>query len=453
MRARRHFILFRWENIFFKIGYDSYQRNEALYGKSYNVLAVIFCMKNEKGKDWGCHMKQIGKQSGEQSGKRLGRASFRLEEPVYIVGSASVVGKKEGEGPLGLLFDVVGEDDFFGCGSWEEAESALQKQAVQIAMQKAGVSAEEVNLIFAGDLLGQSIASSFGLADYQIPLLGVYGACSTCGESLALGAMAVSGKFAEKVVCVTSSHFASAEKEFRFPLDYGNQRPLSATWTVTGSGAFVLSGQADGKGAGIVSCAATTNNPGEEKNNACYGNNTCYSNSTDVSKAEKTSMSQGARAKISGITIGKITDFGIKDSMNMGACMAPASASTLERHFIDFNSQPSDYDKIITGDLGTVGQKILIDLLQEKGYDISDRHMDCGIEIFDAQEQDTHSGGSGCGCSAVTLSAYILKQLEEGNWKKVLFMPTGALLSKTSFNEGKSVPGIAHGIVLESCRI
>ena len=162
-------------------------------------------------------------------------------------------------------------------------------------------------------------------------------------------------------------------------------------------------------------------------------------------------MSIGARARISGVTIGKITDFGVKDSMNMGACMAPASASTLEQHFIDYNSQPSDYDKIITGDLGKVGQQILIDLLKEKGYDISEQYMDCGIEIFDAQAQDTHSGGSGCGCSAVTLSAYILKQLEENNWKKVLFMPTGALLSKTSFNEGKSVPGIAHALVIESC--
>lgn len=365
-------------------------------------------------------------------GQHLGKSSIRLEKPVYIVGSASVVGTKEGEGPLGLLFDMVGEDDMFGCATWEEAESSLQKDAVYLAMEKAGVKAEDVDFMFAGDLLGQSIATSFGISSYQIPLFGVYGACSTCGESVALGSMAVAGGFADKVICVTSSHFASAEKEFRFPLDYGNQRPLSASWTVTGSGAFVLSPNPDGK-----------------------NNNRSDNGSTDVSRVVSqgvsSRVSEGARARICGITVGKITDFGLKDSMNMGACMAPAAASTMEQHFIDFGSQPEDYDKIITGDLGSVGQRALIDLMRERGYDISARHMDCGIEIYDEQSQDTHAGGSGCGCCAVTLSAYILKQLEEGNWKRVLFMPTGALLSKTSFNEGKSVPGICHALVLESC--
>ncbi|MDE7253240.1 MAG: stage V sporulation protein AD [Acetatifactor sp.] len=378
-------------------------------------------------------------------GKHLGKSSIQLDEPVYIIGSASVVGKKEGEGPLGLLFDMVGEDDLFGCETWEEAESSLQKDAVYLALGKAGVKAENVDFMFAGDLLGQSIATSFGIASYGIPLFGVYGACSTCGESLALGALAISGGFAEKALCVTSSHFASAEKEFRFPLDYGNQRPLSATWTVTGSGAFVLSNKMDGKGGEFIPASATSQNDTE--------NQGMTEVSTGVSGGKKTQMSKSVRAQITGITVGKITDFGVKDSMNMGACMAPASASTLEQHFIDFNSQPEDYDKIITGDLGMVGQRALIDLMRERGYDISAQHMDCGIEIFDAQSQDTHAGGSGCGCSAVTLSAYILKQLEEGNWKKVLFMPTGALLSKTSYNEGKSVPGIAHAIVLESITV
>lgn len=336
--------------------------------------------------------------------QKLGRASVQLKNPVYIEASASVVGKKEGEGPLGLLFDHVGEDDMFGCNTWEEAESALQKDAVYLALQKAGVKEEEICYLFAGDLLGQSIATSFGISQYQIPIFGVYGACSTCGESLSLGALTVAAGYASRVVCVTSSHFASAEKEFRFPLEYGNQRPLSASWTVTGSGAFVLCNQ----------------------------------------------LNEKVRAQITGVTTGKIVDYGLKDSMNMGACMAPAAASTLEQHFKDFNVKPADYDKIITGDLGSVGQKVLIDLLHDKGYDISVNHMDCGIEIYDAEEQDTHAGGSGCGCSAVTLSAYILKQLEEGNWKKVLFVPTGALLSKTSFNEGKSVPGIAHAVVIEA---
>lgn len=341
--------------------------------------------------------------------QKLGKASIKPKNPVYIINSASIVGTKEGEGPLGELFDMIGADDMFGCKTWEEAESNLQKDAVYMAMGKAGVTSQDISFIFAGDLLGQSIATSFGIAAYGIPLLGVYGACSTCGEALALGTMSIAGGFADKVLCVTSSHFASAEKEFRFPLEYGNQRPLSASWTVTGSGAFVLGKEP----------FSTENCPG------------------------------GARGCITGLTVGKIVDYGLKDSMNMGACMAPAAASTLEQHFIDFNSQPEDYDKIITGDLGSVGQTVLIDLLRKKGYDISAVHMDCGIEIYDADKQDTHAGGSGCGCSAVTLSAYILKQLEDGNWNKVLFMPTGALLSKTSYNEGQSVPGIAHALVLE----
>lgn len=352
----------------------------------------------------------------------LGRASICLEKPVYILNSASVVGTKEGEGPLGPLFDMVGEDDMFGCNTWEEAESNLQKDAVYLALGKTGLKPADISFIFAGDLLGQSIATSFGIATYEIPLLGVYGACSTCGESMTVGAMAIAGGFAERVLCVTSSHFASAEKEFRFPLEYGNQRPLSSTWTVTGSGAFVLSDMP------VISKTIAEAN-----------------GQTDKARTQ-------ARAKITGMTVGKIVDFGLKDSMNMGACMAPSAASTLEQHFIDFGSQPCDYDRIITGDLGSVGQKVLIDLLREKGYDISAQHMDCGIEIFDAESQDTHAGGSGCGCSAVTLSAYILKQLEEGVWKKVLFMPTGALLSKTSFNEGQSVPGISHALILESIR-
>lgn len=336
--------------------------------------------------------------------QRLGRASFRLGEGVYIVNSASIVGTKEGQGPLKDLFDRVGTDDLFNGNTWEEAESSLQKEAVYMALSKAGKKPEDMQLMFAGDLLGQSIASSFGLKSFEIPLYGLYGACSTCGESLSLGSLAIAGGFAEHVVCVTSSHFASAEKEFRFPLEYGNQRPLSASWTVTGSGAFVLSNKPEA----------------------------------------------GTRARISGVTVGMITDYGLKDSMNMGACMAPAAASTIERHFKDFNARPQDYDRIITGDLGSVGQTVLLDLLREKGYDIAGVHMDCGIMIYDADTQDTHAGGSGCGCSAVTLSAYILKQLEEKNWKKVLFLPTGALLSKTSFNEGRSVPGIAHALVIES---
>ena len=333
-----------------------------------------------------------------------GRQSIKIPVPVYIRASASIAGSKEGGGPLGDLFDMVGVDDKFGSNTWEEAESTLQKETLQLAIGKAGLGGEDIRFLLAGDLLAQSMASSFGLASFQIPLIGLYGACSTCGLSLALAAALIVGGMAQYVASVTSSHFASAEKEFRYPLGYGNQRPLSATWTVTGSGAFILSSL----------------------------------------KGKKD------RAVITGLTIGKIVDLGMKDSMNMGACMAPAASSLICQHFADFGRTPEDYDQIITGDLGHVGQRVLLDMLAEKGFDLSGKHMDCGIEIYD-EKQDAHAGGSGCGCSAVVLSALILKKLEEGEWKRVLFVPTGALLSKTSFNEGKSIPGIAHALVLEGC--
>ncbi len=330
----------------------------------------------------------------------VGKQSIQFEQAPYVLGSASIVGKKEGEGPLGKLFDVVGEDDKFGEDTWEEAESTLQKEAVTLAMGKAGLKKEDIRYIFGGDLLGQNIATTFGLMELNIPLFGLYGACSTAGESLSLAAMAVAAGYGENVLAVTSSHFASAEKQFRFPLEYANQRPLSATWTVTGSGAFVLG-------------------------------------------------TRRGRTRITGITTGKVVDYGVKDSMNMGAAMAPAACDTIYQHLQDFQRQPGDYDKIVTGDLGTVGQEILIRLLEEKGVDISKVHMDCGIEIFDSEEQNTNAGGSGCGCSAVTLSALLLPQLEKGAYKRILFVPTGALLSTVSFNEGQSVPGIAHAVVLE----
>ncbi len=334
--------------------------------------------------------------------QQKGVQSIQLAHRVYIVQAAAVVGQKEGEGPLGKLFDLVSPDPMFGEDSWEKAESALQKQAAQIVLGKAGLAPWQIRYIFSGDLLGQLIATSFGLMDLNIPLFGLYGACSTCGEALSLGAMAVNAGYADHVLAMTSSHFGSAEKQFRFPLEYGNQRPLCATWTVTGSGAFVLG-------------------------------------------------RKGGKAAITGMTTGKVVDFGVKDSLNMGACMAPAACDTIYQNLMDFNRQPSDYDKIITGDLGYVGQKILIDLLKDKGFDIQKQHMDCGIEIYDRETQDTHSGGSGCGCSAATLASYILPKLEKGIWKRILFGPTGALLSTVSFNEGQSVPGIAHGVVIESC--
>ena len=331
-----------------------------------------------------------------------GKQSIEYQEAPHIISSASVVGPKEGEGPLGEWFDLIAPDAGLGEETWEEAESTLQKEALQTAIGKAQLLTQQVRYLFGGDLLAQLIATSFGNGDAQIPLFGLYGACSTCGESLALASMAVAGGYADYAAALTSSHFGSAEKEFRFPLGYGNQRPLSATWTVTGSGAFILA-------------------------------------------------AKGGHVKITGVTPGRIIDMGVKDNMNMGACMAPAACDTIYQNFMDFNRQPQDYDKVITGDLGTIGQTILIDLLKEKGFDISRQHMDCGIEIYDAEKQDTHAGGSGCGCSAVVLAAMILPRLRKGVWKRVLFVPTGALLSKVSFNEGQTIPGIAHAIVLEHC--
>ncbi|MCI6810869.1 MAG: stage V sporulation protein AD [Lachnospiraceae bacterium] len=339
----------------------------------------------------------------EQQNQAVGKQSMEFGTPVILSCSASIVGKKEGEGPLGQLFDQVGQEDMFGAKTWEEAESTLQKEAVALCLQKSGVKLKDVRYLFAGDLLGQSIASSFGLAQYETPLFGLYGACSTSGLSITLGAITVAAGLAEKVMCVTSSHFASAEKEFRYPLEYGNQRPLSASWTVTGGGAFLLSAK----------------------------------------RGEKD------RAQISAVTPGKIVDYGLKDSMNMGACMAPAACDTIYQHLQDFGRKPEDYDKIVTGDLGYVGQQALLNLLSQKGIELGNRHMDCGIEMFDQNTQDTHAGGSGCGCAATVLSAFLLKKLEEGEWSRILFVPTGALLSKVSFNEGNTVPGIAHGVVIE----
>ncbi len=331
-----------------------------------------------------------------------GKASLAFSDGPRIIGKASVAGKKEGEGPLADCFDVIESDPMVGCENWEEAESALQKEAADLVIERAGLVRSEVRYLFAGDLLGQLIATSFGTVDLKIPTFGLYGACSTIGEALCLGAMTVEAGYADYVMSMASSHFASAEKQFRFPLEYGNQRPLSASWTVTGCGAFILA-------------------------------------------------KQGGNVRISGITPGKIVDMGLKDSMNMGACMAPAACDTICRNFEDFERGPEDYDRIITGDLGEVGQKILLDFMRSKGYDISREHMDCGIEIFDKETQDTHSGGSGCGCSAIVLAGYIMPKLISGEWKRVLFLPTGALLSSTSYNEGNSVPGIAHGVVLEHC--
>lgn len=329
----------------------------------------------------------------------IGKQSISFEHSPCIVSYGSIVGQKESEGPLGNCFDVIEEDPMAGSENWEEAESALQKKAAEIALQKANLKPGDIRYLFCGDLLGQIIASSFGMLELQIPMFGLYGACSTAGEALSLAAMTTAAGYADHCLAVTSSHFASAEKQFRYPLEYASQRPLSTTWTVTGSGAFVVG--------------------------------------------------KKGKVKITGITTGKMMDYGVKDSMNMGAAMAPAAADTIYQHLQDFGRTPEDYDLIVTGDLGVVGRELLLDLLKQKGYDLTEKHFDCGIAIFDDSTQDTHSGGSGCGCSAVTLAGYLLPKLESGELKRILFMPTGALLSTVSFNEGQSIPGICHGVVLE----
>lgn len=300
----------------------------------------------------------------------------------------------------------------------------MQRDALTMALGKAHLDATDMDYVFAGDLLGQSMATTFGVENFRIPWFGVYGACSTCGESLSLAAAFVAAGYARHAVAVTSSHFGSAEKQFRFPNQYANQRPVSATWTVTGSAAFIV-----GSGAG-----------GNETQTGCDNERTGCDNADSISK----------KVQIEGITTGVVVDYGIKDAMNMGAAMAPAACELIVNHLSDFGREASYYDRIVTGDLGSVGQKILIDLCRQNGVDISKNHEDCGMKMFDATNQNTGSGGSGCACSATVLSAYYLPKLRSGELKRILFVPTGALLSPVSFNEGESVPGIAHGVVLEA---
>ncbi len=325
-----------------------------------------------------------------------------LENQPKILSYASVAGKKESKGPLFNLFDETYDDTKMGQDSWEKAESLLQKNAVKIAMQKADIANDDIDLLFAGDLLNQCISSSFGVKDFQIPFAGVYGACSTMALSLCMASMSVNAGYAKKAVAVTSSHFCSAEKQFRKPLEYGGQRPPSAQWTVTGSGCVILS-----------------------------------------DSAPKTAP------KITQIAIGKIQDLGITDENNMGAAMAPAACDTISRFLAGTKTRVDDYDMILTGDLGAVGTRLLNELLQkEHNIDISKVHKDCGLMVYNIDEQDVNSGGSGCGCSGIVLCSKILNDLSNGNLKKVLFVATGALLSQTSALLGETIPGIAHAVLI-----
>ena len=331
---------------------------------------------------------------------RIGKQTVNFPSAPSIEAYTSVVGKKESEGPLGECFDVIKKDAFLGEETWEKAESRLFETGYNSILQKAGISSGDINYIFAGDLLNQCTASAFGMKDCNVPYFGIFGACSTMAEGMTLAAMLTDGGFSEKSVAAAGSHFCSAEKQFRFPLEYGGQRPPSAQWTVTGFGAV---------------CIGKTGN-----------------------------------VKITEATTGIITDYGIKDAANMGAAMAPAFVSTLCAHFKDTGRTPSYYDMILSGDLGLVGKDIANELMKKEGYDISENYNDCGAMIFDPESQDTHSGGSGCGCSASVLCGYILPRMEIGELKNVLFIATGALMSPTSSQQGNSIPSVAHAIALNS---
>jgi len=333
--------------------------------------------------------------------KRIGKQTVKLQNPPSIVATASIVGPKEGQGPLRLYFDEIIEDEFFGEKTWEKAESKLMRETFAKVLEKANKTADDIGYIIAGDLLNQCIAANFGLRESGVPFFGVFGACSTMAESMSIGSMLVDGDFADNVVCLTSSHFCSAEKQFRFPLELGTQRPPTAQWTVTGSGGVVLS-------------------------------------------------NKGSGPYITHITTGKIVDMGIKDVNNMGAAMAPAAMDTIVTHFRDTGFTPESYDLIVTGDLGAVGKEICDELIKEQGYNISERYNDCGLMIYDREKQDTHAGGSGCGCSATVFAGFIYKKLMEGVLNNVLFVATGALLSTTSSQQGESIPCIAHAVSISN---
>jgi len=330
-------------------------------------------------------------------------AAFKPQNSVYLISEASVVGKQEREGPIGDSFDIS-EDDTFGMDTWEKAESEMQRLSLGCVMSKAGFTENDIDCMLAGDLINQCISSNFGLIDYNIPYIGLYGACSTCAEGIMLGSMLCgSGLGITRCAAVTSSHYCSAERQFRFPLEYGGQRSPTAQWTVTGSGAFILSSECE-----------------------------------DVFRSNGEYIPQVVEC-MPGCAI----DRGISDVNNMGAAMAPSAVDTLKRYFASGHS-PEEFDLIVTGDLGIEGSGILIDLMQSEGYDISKNHTDCGKIIYNTEGTDKHAGGSGCGCSAVVLAANILTNIITGTLKDILFLGTGALMNPMSLNQKLSIPGIAH---------
>ncbi len=334
-------------------------------------------------------------------GKRIGKHTVTFENSPKILSSFSVVGPKEGEGPLSKYFDRILIDDLNGEESFEKAETSLQKLSIEGLLNRSKLKEEEVDYLISGDLLNQLTSSHFAAREFKIPYLGVYGACSTMTESLSIGAMLFDGGFGNNILCTTSSHFSSAERQYRFPLEFGSQRKEVAQWTVTGAGSFLI-----GSGDNLP--------------------------------------------KITHVTTGCIEDYGIKDAENMGAAMAPAAAITLKRHFEESKRDPDYYDIIITGDLGYFGVEMCRDFIKDLGYILGDNYKDCGVLIFDKETQGTNSGGSGCGCSASVFTSYIYKSMLKGEINKALIMSTGALLSPTSTLQGESIPCIAHAVAIEN---
>ncbi|MDR3551847.1 MAG: stage V sporulation protein AD [Clostridia bacterium] len=334
--------------------------------------------------------------------QRIGRYTIGLGNTA-VKGYASVVGKKEGEGPLAAGFDYISEDTAFGEKTWEKAESRLQKDVLSRALNKAGATPDSIDIIFSGDLLNQCIGSSYGLREFNIPFIGLYGACSTMAEALTLSAVFVDTGCAGMAAALTSSHFCAAERQFRFPLEYGGQRPPSAQWTVTGGGAVIVS--RDGTG-----------------------------------------------PLIKEVTIGRIADLGVKDINNMGAAMAPAAAETLKDYFADTGRKPDDFDLITTGDLGSDGSELLRELMERENIKLGTNYTDCGLMIYDREKQDVHAGGSGCGCSGSVLCSFILNNMCQGKLGEVLFLSTGALMSPMSVQQGESIPSVAHLVHLSSGR-
>ena len=331
---------------------------------------------------------------------RLGRQTLSLARPPVILSHAAVGGRQEGEGPLAHCFDCLSDDSFFGEKTWEKAESAMQKTALSKALEKATLSPEALDYVLAGDLLNQCIGTSFGLREFGIPFYGLYGACSTMGESIALASLLLSGGCADKIAAMTSSHFCTAERQYRMPVPYGSQRTPTAQWTATAAGCVVLAAQGEGP-------------------------------------------------RITAVTCGKIVDKGITDANNMGAAMAPAAYDTLSAHFAATGTGPQDYDLVVTGDLGVLGHRIVMDLFAQDGVDMGKNYQDCGMLLYDIQAQDMHAGASGCGCAASVLCGYLLGQMEANHLRKILFAPTGALLSPTSSVQGESIPSICHAVVIE----